>query len=150
MRRLSILLVVLGSLALGACGGEDRLSTEEYRAEAKKVCQQADRATAAVREPTRATADAIVDYFERLLRANEQSTERFNSLEPPESLQDAHDDALKANRDGVAEVRRVIRELKDGGDPRQVLTSAQSRLQRLSAQAADAAGRLGVPECADQ
>lgn len=150
MRRLTTLLALLGSLALVACGGEDRLSTEEYRTQAKQICQDADRATAAVREPTRATADAIVDYFERLLRANERSTERFNGLEPPESLQDAHDDALKANRDGVAEVRRVIRELQDGGDPRRVLTAAQSRLQRLSAQAADAAGRLGVPECADQ
>jgi regulator of protease activity HflC (stomatin/prohibitin superfamily) len=103
-----------------------------------------------VREPTRATADAIVDYFERLLKANEDSTERFNGLEPPESLEDAHADALKANRDGVREVRRVIAELKDDGDPRQVLTSAQERLQRLSADAANAAQRLGVPECADQ
>jgi hypothetical protein len=150
IRRTTTLFALLGSLALAACGGDDSLSETEYRAEAKKICQDADRATAAVREPTRATADAIVDYFERLLKANEQSTESFNGLEPPESLEDAHADALKANRDGVREVRRVIAELKDDGDPRQVLTSAQERLQRLSADAANAAQRLGVPECADQ
>jgi hypothetical protein len=150
IRRTSTLLALLGSLALVACGGEDRLSTSEYRSEAKKICQDADRATAAVKEPTRATADAIVDYFERLLKANEESTNRFTSLEPPEDLEAAHDDALKANRDGVREVRRVIGELRGGGDPREVLTGAQSRLQRLSADAANAAQRLGVPECADQ
>src|SRR5687768_193851 len=96
IRRTTTLLALLGSLALAACGGDDSLSATEYRAEAKKICQDADRATAAVKEPTRATADAIVDYFERLLKANEESTERFNGLEPPESLEDAHADALKA------------------------------------------------------
>jgi hypothetical protein len=150
MRRTTTLLALLGSLALAACGGEDRLTANEYRAEAKKICQDADRATAAVDEPTRATADAIVDYFERLLKANERSTERFQGLEPPEDLESAHDDALKANRDGVREVRRVITELREGGDPRRVLTGAQTRLQRLSQDAASAAERLGVPECADQ
>ena len=150
IRRTTTVLALLASLALAACGGDDRLSASEYRAEAKKVCQDADRATARVEEPTRATSDAIVDYFERLLKANEQSTERFTNLEPPEELQDAHDDALKANRDGVREVRRVISELREGGDPRRVLTGAQSRLQKLSGDAADAAQRLGVPECADQ
>jgi hypothetical protein len=148
MRRL-LPLALLAALALGACGGDDRLSTDEYRAEARQICQDADRATEAVEEPTRATPEAIVTYFERLLSANERSTERFQELEPPEELQEAHDEALRTNREGVQEVRRVIRELQGGGDPRQVLTRAQGRLQELSTAAAGAAERLGVPECAD-
>jgi hypothetical protein len=150
MRRSRLLLALLGSLLLVACGGEDTLTTNEYRTQARQICQDADRATESVEEPTRATSEAIVDYFRRLLRANERSTRRFESLEPPEELSDAHQDALKANRDGVAEVRRVIRELEGGGDPREVLTGAQTRLERLSGDAADAARRLGVPECADE
>ena len=150
MRRPALLLALLGTLAIAACGGDDQLSAKEYRAQARTICSDADKATAAVKEPTRATPDAIVDYFERLLKANEATTKRFQSLEPPDGLSEAHEDAMKANRDGVAEVKRVISELADGGDPREVLTGAQSRLQRLSRQAASAAERLGVPECADQ
>lgn len=146
------LVALLASLVVvaGCGGGEERLTADEYRSQARQVCQDADRATEAVEEPTRATSKAIVDYFKRLLRANERSTRRFESLKPPKELSDAHQDALKANRDGVAEVRRVIRELEGGGDPRKVLTAAQGRLERLSRSAADAATRLGVPECADE
>ena len=125
------------------------MSTSEYRAEAKKICTEADQATENVQEPTRATSDAISDYFQRLLEANDKTTKRFKALEPPEDLKKAHDDALAANEDGVKEVRRVIDELEKGGDPREVLTSAQSRLQSLSQRSGDAAKRLGVPECAD-
>lgn len=152
MRRLPPVATLLAVLTLAACGGggDDRLSAGEYRTQARGICQDADRATEAVDEPTRATSDAIVDYFQRLLKANEDSTRRFESLKPPESLADPHADALAANRNGVREVRRVIRELERGGDPRAVLTEAQGRLQRLSRDAADAAKRLGVPECAEQ
>jgi hypothetical protein len=150
VRRPAAVLLALLLLALGACGGDDGLSATEYRSQARKICRDADRATEAVEEPTRATSQAIVDYFERLLRANERSTKRFEALDPPEELQDAHNDALRANRDGVREVRRVISELEEGGEPREVLTGAQTRLERLSRDAADAARRLGVPECADE
>jgi hypothetical protein len=149
-RPLAVLLALFVLLALGACGGDEGLTTQEYRAQARQICQDADRATEAVEEPTRATSQAIVDYFKRLLQANERSTKRFESLDPPEELQDAHQDALQANRDGVREVRRVISELEEGGDPREVLTGAQTRLEGLSREAADAARRLGVPECADE
>ena len=144
------LLAVLVVLGLAACGGDDGPTPTEYRGEARSICADADRATEAVEEPTRATAAAIIDYFERLLKANERTTQRFESLDPPESLADAHADALKANRDGVAEVKRIITALRGGDDPRKVLTSAQERLQQLSRDAGDAARRLGVPECSDQ
>ena len=149
MRRLPTSLALALVTALVACGGDDRMSASEYRSEAKTICTEADRATEAVQEPSSASADAISQYFERLLEANDRTTQRFKALEPPEDLQQAHDDALKANEDGVREVRRVIDELEGGGDPRQVLTQAQGRLQDLSRRSGDAAKRLGVPECAD-
>lgn len=151
MRRLlPFLSLALVTVVFAACGGDDGMSTSEYRAEAKKICTEADKATESVQEPTRATSDAISDYFQRLLDANDKTTKRFEALDPPEDLQKAHDDALAANEAGVTEVRRVIDELEGGGDPREVLTQAQTRLQDLSRRSADAAKRLGVPECADQ
>ena len=148
MRPPVVLTALLVAALIAGCGGDDRLSTGEYRTQANRICQDSDRAVDAVEQPTRATAAAIVDYFNRLLRANEQTTKRFEALDPPEQLADAHADALKANRDGMTEVRRVITEIEGGGDPREVLTSTQGRLRRLSAAATDAAKRLGLDECA--
>ena len=149
MRRLLTILTLAAATALVACGGDDAMSTSEYRAEAKKICTEADEATENVQEPTRATSEAISEYFKRLLEANDRTTKRFEGLEPPKDLEKAHQDALTANSDGVKEVRRVIDELEKGGDPREVLTGAQTRLQDLSKRSGDAARRLGVPECAD-
>jgi hypothetical protein len=146
MRR--VVPVLLGTLALAACGGDDRLSTDDYRAQARRICVEAKRTSAAIKQPTRATPAAIEDYFRRVLAANEGATRRFEDLQPPEGLQRAHDDTLKANGAGEAEVRRVVKELQGGGEPRTVLTRAQSRLQRIDRQTGAAAQRLGVPECA--
>ena len=138
------------ALALGAgCGGDDAPTPAEYRADARKVCADAKRATSAVRQPTRATPAAIVDYFERLLRASERSTERFRDLEPPDELRAAHDEALKVSDQVDAEVRRVVRRLQADEEARTVLADARGPLQRLRTRSAAAAKRLGVPECAD-
>jgi hypothetical protein len=140
----------LAALVLASCGGDDALSPQAYRAEAGRICADGDRATTAVRQPARATAAAIADYFQRLLRANERTTRRFGALEPPESLRAAHAAALEANAGAVREVRRLIAQLEQGVDPRRALAAARPRLERLSARADAAARRLGVAACADR
>jgi hypothetical protein len=148
----ALVLPLLAGLAaaLVACGGEDSMSTSEYRAEAKRICTDAQKQTQAIEQPTRATPDAISDYFRRVLAANEKTTESFRKLDPPENLSDAHADALRVNDEAAKSVRGVVREIEGGGDPREVLTEAQSRLEQLSRESGDAAKRLGVPACADE
>ena len=153
MRRTTLTaLAAAAALALGACGGGDELSVEEYRTEARGICTEADRATERLEEeqPTRATPKAIATYFRRLLAPNERATERFSELEPPEELRSAHEDALRANRRGQEEARRLVTRLDRGEDPRQVLAGAQDRIRTLTREANAAAARLGVPECGDR
>ena len=146
MRALIPLAAVLLSLALVACG-DDGMSAKEYRAEAKKVCVDAEKATDAIEQPTRSTPEAIVDYLERLLDANEKTIARFDKLDPPDELQKPHDDILAANRDGAKTVRGVIDKLESGEDAREVLQSSTSRLRELGRRSNEAAERLGVREC---
>jgi hypothetical protein len=145
MKRLTSI-CLLAVLALAACG-DDGMSASDYRAEAKKICIDAEKATEAVDQPTRSTPEAIVDYLQRLLAANERTTKRFEKLDPPEKLQQPHDDILKANRDGANAVRAVIKDLEGGKDPREVLQSSTDRLRELGEQSNAAAKKLGVPEC---
>ena len=145
MRRVLVTLAL--ALAFAGCGGEAELSPDDYRAELRKLCQEAERKTNAVQEPTRATREAIADYLTRLRDINAQTIQRVEELEPPEDLKDAHDRALKANREGRAKVESVIEELEGGGDPTQVLTAARKDLEASSRAAKQAARDVGVPEC---
>lgn len=147
MRRVILTLTLV--LSFAACGGDDGLSKEDYQAELRKICDESERKTNAVEEPTRATPEAIADYLQRLRDVNAETIEKVEELEPPEELKDAHDRALEANRDGREKVDNVISELEGGGDPTQVLTDARKELE-ASSQAAKKAGEdLGVPECGD-
>ena len=149
MRRPIAVLATAAMLAAAGCGGDDELSADDYRAEVRKICTEGNRQIDRIEEPTRATSQAIVDYFERLLRVNERNTERIEDLDPPEELKAAHARALKANQEGVEQVRKLIAELKKGDDPIAVLRGARDELERIGRQADKAARDLRVPECAD-
>jgi hypothetical protein len=135
------------STALVGCGGSDQLSKDEYRSELRKICQEADKKTNAVQEPTRATGDAIADYLARLRDINARTIEKVEDLEPPDELKAAHERALKANREGREKVDAVVKDLQDGGDPTTILTEARKDLEDASATAKEAAEAVGVPEC---
>ena len=138
---------LLAVLALAACGGDDSMSTDEYRAAAKRICVDAEKASNAVERPQRTTTESIADYLERLLAANERTIDRFAKLDPPEDLQRAHDDVLKVNRDGAKQVRDIVGELEGGGDAAEVLQSSTGPLRDLNRRSNAAAEKLGVPEC---
>lgn len=151
MRRLTSALLACAALACAAlagaaCGG-DEASPEEYRTQARRICVEADRATKAIRQPTRTTPEAIADYFRRLLAPTERATQRFEELEPPEGLAPAHTEVVRAQREGIIAVENVVEQLEGDEDPRQVLAAAQDRIRTLSRRADAAAKRLGVPEC---
>jgi hypothetical protein len=140
-------LAICAALSLLAGCGEDAMSADEYRERARAICTDADRASDEVTPPTRSTNAAIADYFKRILAVNDRTTKRFDELEPPDELQDAHEDALEANRAGVDEVRRLVAELEKGGEPTAILQDAPDRLQGFVRRSRAAARRLGVPEC---
>jgi hypothetical protein len=144
--RSALVTVALAALLVG-CGGDDKLSPEDYRAELRKICQESDRQTNGVQEPTRATPEAIADYLTRLRDINASTIKKVEELEPPDDLRGAHDRALRANREGRQKVDSVIEELEGGGDPTQVLTEARKELQESSEAARKAASDVGVPEC---
>ena len=144
---------VLSTLALTVlvvgCGGDDGMSKEDYQAELRKICAESEKKTNEVREPTRSTPEAIADYLQRLRDVNAETIQKVEELEPPEDLQEAHDRALEANKEGREKVDAVIKELEEGGDPQQVLTDARKDLESASAEAKKAGEDLGVPECGD-
>lgn len=139
------LAVALGAAAaLSACGSG---STEDYRAKAADICGDAAKSAEDIQPPTRAAQAAIADYFERLHDVSDRATDRFAKLDPPDELQDAHDDLVRANREAGKQVGTIVERVADGEDPEKVLIDAQTRVRETTAAAQKAAERLEVPEC---
>lgn len=144
--RLLVLALIAAAVGLSACG-DDGMSASEYRAEAKKVCEESQKATDAVERPQRATTESIADYLGRLLAANERTTDQFAKLDPPEDLQKAHDEVLKVNEEGADQVRGIIDQLEQEKDPAEVLQAATTPLRELNERSNAAAKKLGVDAC---
>ena len=149
MRRLILPSLLTLSMSLAACGGGDDkgLTTKEYRAEAKKICQSAQKSTEGIAQPTKATNPAIISYLNELLKVNERTTQQFDKLDPPEKLQKAHDNVLTSNKKSVAEVQRLVDQLESGKKAQTVFKDSQARLQQATQSANEAIKGLGVPEC---
>jgi hypothetical protein len=147
MRRLLLTLALTAGLV--GCGGDDALSTDEYRSELRKICQESNKKTEGVSEPTRATPEAIADYLSRLRDINADTIEQVSDLKPPEELKEAHDRALRVNREGREQIQAVIDKLEDGGDPTQVLSESRDELEKAGKATTQAARDVGVPECGD-
>ena len=140
--RSAVLLTFATTLA--ACGGP---SAEDYRADAGAICRDAAKETEAIAAPTKATAPAIADYFERLVGVTDRATERFGELDPPQDLEKAHEEVVEANQSAGEEVREVIAALERGQDAEAVLGTAQQRIEEATTRASEAAERLNVPDC---
>ncbi len=147
MRRLTLSLFAVLSLALAACGGDDGLTSKQYKAEAKKICESAQQRTEAVKQPTKASNNAIITYLRELLKVNERTTAQFEELDPPESISTEHKRVLDTNRKSVDEVNRLIKELEGGKKAQTVFQANQERLSKVTEVANTAIKSLGVPEC---
>ena len=149
MRRLILPSLLALSMSFAACGGgeDEGLSTKEYRAEAKKICQNAQKSTEGIAQPTKSTNQAIITYLNDLLKVNEKTTDEFSKLDPPKDLQKAHDNVLTSNKKSVAEVERLVGELESGKKAQDVFKASQARLQSATQAANEAIKGLGVPEC---
>lgn len=147
MRRLTLPLLAVLCLGIAACGGEDTLTSKQYKAEAKKICESAQQRTERVKQPTKPSNEAIITYLRELLKVNERTTQQFEGLEPPESISKEHKRVLDTNRKSVDEVNRLIKELEGGKKAQTVFRANQERLSKVTEEANTAIKSLGVPEC---
>jgi len=133
--------------ALAGCGGG--LSAEEYRREASRICADGDRETERVQAPRDQDPAAVATYFERLIGVNERVLARFEELDPPSELADAHEEAVAVNAEAADEVERLVGDLRERRDLDRALRAATPRLRGLDRRADAAARELGVPACAE-
>ena len=122
------------------------MSAEDYRARASEICRDGKAATAKL--PTETETDAeLADQLRKLLDINARTREDFGELDPPEDLQDAHDDLLAANDKGVEITEGMIERLEDGEKRAVVFEDVGREILAVSKDRDAAAASLGLPAC---
>ena len=145
MRRLAIASLV--ALALAGCGGDGRLSEDEYRSAATTICLQSRQQQERIEQPTRATPEAIANYFRRQVEITERNVKRFDALKPPEAFEERHDRLVSLGREGIRQIDSLVKSFEGGDDPHEALVSAQKDLVRIGDEQRRVARDLGVREC---
>lgn len=140
---LGIALVALAAAAAG-CGGDDRLSREEYVKQADAVCAKYEKRLDALPEPE-STEDlkAVIDEGLPIAR---EGTEELKALEPPEELEADVDEWHERNDKNL----ELIEDLGAAAEE-----DDEERIQELAAEAdrneqeADRiAAEIGLDNCA--
>lgn len=95
MRRAATVLAAALALAATApgCGGEDRLTREEFIATGNRLCVEQSRKIGDLQRRTRDRAQLLREAGE----ISAESQRRFRDLRPPEELQDPYDQLLDEN-----------------------------------------------------
>jgi hypothetical protein len=128
-----LLLVVLALTVLAGCGGGDDSSTDEFVADANRICREGEAKIQEVtREQQEAAGDlesleqqrqAVATTLERTAEAYEPYMERLRALDPPSDL----DENWTRFLDGVERAFDLIPDLADA-----TRSANQERLNQLS------------------
>jgi chromosome segregation ATPase len=118
MTRLVLSLAIAAVVAVG-CGGGDDASTEDFVADANRICREGEAKIDEVsREEAQAAGEAesleeqrqtVADVLERTTEAYQPYMERLRALDPPSDLAEAWTNFL----DGVERAFDMIPELAD-------------------------------------
>ena len=145
MRRLLIVVVV----AAAGCGGEggsggDRLTEQEFRAQANQICTDFAEELDALGEP--GSLEELGTQLEEGRTIFENGLEELRQLRPPEELQSEYDRLLGTGDDALAAFESMQQAAEDG-DVQEVQRIAEEADQ-ADEEADEIARGLGLDDCA--
>jgi hypothetical protein len=143
---------LLVAAALAGCGGgsgnnDAAVTAAEYRKQATRICEDANRRADALARPK--DLAALRGYLDRTLEIVEQDTERLRRLRPPADLRAGHDAAVRAQDAAIRRLRSLRAELERPKPSVKELQSGLDDVQRLGDQADRRFRDLGLERCAD-
>ena len=139
----------LGALLLaGACGDDEpRLTAAEYRERADEICRETSSELREIPDPV--GPEDILPTFERAAPLTSAQLEDLRALNPPEELEEAHDDAMAALDEQVSLTEDAIERLRDGEPAVDVVNDVVARVDELDRRADELALELGLRVCGE-
>jgi hypothetical protein len=133
-------------LSASGCGGDDRLSEEEFREQANSVCADYEDRIRDIGTPT--SVDEIPAYVDEALPVVEQEIEELKALSPPSEQQETFDEMI-AEAEKAAAVGPELREAAEEND-RAAIERALDEGNAASDRADEHARELGLTACVDE
>lgn len=133
------------AVALAACGGDDSLSAEEYRAQGNAACDRYERDVGALEQPQ--SVDEVPEYAEQAAARLTELIDELDALAPPDDLADGHEELVGLGRDSTAKLEEL--QAVADGEPEE-LQQVLEQASELDGQSDALARELGLDACADQ
>jgi hypothetical protein len=122
--RFCIALGITAAIVIAGCGGDDRLTREEFVSEAEAICEEFDQRLEDVPDPE--SADDVERYVDEARPVIEDGLGELRALQPPEELEEQWDELMDRN-DEALEVLDDLSEAAASAD--------EARLQEISEEA---------------
>ena len=148
----AVLVPVIASLFLAACGGEEGPTREEFAKSADDICRDLSQTTEEIAAPE--NPGELAGFADTLTREVDGAVKRVKALEVPEG--DAGEkakqfqDAIEA--DANDKIKPALTDLKEAAEARdeKQIVSAGERLQAVKTPESDKLAReIGAQQCAD-
>ena len=145
MRR-AVLGVILAAAMLAGCGGSDRLSDSQLRAQATVICVQATRQSDRIPTPTSPAGG--MQFLNRGIAVFSPELTKLRLLKPPkDDVADVYQTSLKAFEQKLHALRSAQHELRTGANPVTAMTALAQRLAPIESSEDGAWRALQVPAC---
>jgi hypothetical protein len=138
------LLVLAAACGGGDGGGGDRLTREEYAAQANEICKDFDEKIKDVEAPS--SPGEVDEYADEAIPIFEDSLQRLKDLEPPEALERKVDEWLGLG-DEILDALKDLRDAAKDDDQtkvQQIFRETQEKDKRSD----ELAQQIGATECA--
>jgi hypothetical protein len=122
--RLCIALGVTAAILVAGCGGDDRLTREEFVSEAEAICEEFDQRLEDVPEPE--SADDVERFADEARPVIEDGLAELRALQPPEELEEQWNELMDKNDEAL----EVLDDLSQAA-----ASADEARLQEISEEA---------------
>jgi hypothetical protein len=141
---LALLAAVLAGC--GGGGGDSRLTASEYTQQATKICQDSDKKTNALKEPT--TAAEIKGFLQKGVDVTQPALDEFKKLKPPKDLEAKHKAAADAEQGALDRLNEVAQSLKGNSSDAAAFQKVSPELDRINKDVKAKLTAAGLPKCA--
>lgn len=146
MRRGLIVLAAAGAAALAGCGGEDRLSREEFQEQGNSICSKYEQEIDEIGTP--ASVEEIPAYVDKAIPIVEREIDEMRELNPPEEDQETFDELIE-EAENVVEAGRELGAAAEENDEA-AIEQALNEGNAASDRADEHAQELGLTACVDE
>lgn len=131
--------------ALAACGGDDRLSAEEYRTQGNTACETYEKRVRALEQPT--SLRDVPAYADDARAELAKLIDTLDELQPPDDLEQKHNELVRVGRRSVVALGDLSAAGKSGRQ--EEIQRALGSAARLDQQSDELSRDLGLRACAD-